>query len=415
MLIEFRVENFRSLRDEQALTFEAGRLGDDSDQRLRRVAGHGEPLLPAAAIYGANASGKSNVLSALRFMRDAVIHSQRIWEPDTGVPRVPFGWGGKQHEISSFEVTFLIEGTKLQYGFCVNDESVEEEWLFAWPGPHHRKQVWFEREADDFQFGEHLKGPNTSAREVTRKNSLFLSAAPQQNHRQLTSLYHWFRRIIANDVQSRSRRLERRGPFSFKFMMPQGGAPIVVSDEVLETGLRRLLQIADIGVVDVKRVVDDVDKAGRSRILLQHQAGDANSWLKLEDESAGTRALFRIAPSLFRALESGGVLVIDELESSLHPLIGRAIVKLFNNPETNPHNAQILFTTHDTSLLGSTMEEPLLRRDQVWFTEKDAGGATKLYPLTDYKPRNTENLERGYLQGRYGAIPWLGDFSWITK
>lgn len=107
--------------------------------------------------------------------------------------------------------------------------------------------------------------------------------------------------------------------------------------------------------------------------------------------------------------------MVDELESSLHPLIGRAIVKLFNNPETNPHNAQILFTTHDTSLLGSTMEEPLLRRDQVWFTEKDAGGATKLYPLTDYKPRNTENLERGYLQGRYGAIPWLGDFSWITK
>ncbi len=108
-------------------------------------------------------------------------------------------------------------------------------------------------------------------------------------------------------------------------------------------------------------------------------------------------------------------MLVDELESSLHPSLGLAIVKMFNSPKTNPKNAQILFTTHDTNLLGTTLGEPPLRRDQVWFTEKDKEGASKLYPLTDYKPRKAENLERGYLQGRYGAIPFLGDIAWITE
>lgn len=108
-------------------------------------------------------------------------------------------------------------------------------------------------------------------------------------------------------------------------------------------------------------------------------------------------------------------MLVDELESSLHPSLGLAIVKMFNSPKRNPRNAQIVFTTHDTNLLGTTLGEPPLRRDQVWFTEKDKEGASKLYPLTDYKPRMAENLERGYLQGRYGAIPFLGDIAWITE
>jgi hypothetical protein len=149
--------------------------------------------------------------------------------------------------------------------------------------------------------------------------------------------------------------------------------------------------------------------------LLQHQADDDDSWLYLSQESDGTKRLFEMAPSVFRVLDSGGLLLVDELESSLHPSLGSAIVKMFNSPEANPRNAQILFTTHDTNLLGTTLGEPPLRRDQVWFTEKDREGASKLYPLTDYKPRKAENLERGYLQGRYGAIPFLGDIAWITE
>ena len=404
MLIEFRVENYRSLRDEQALTLEAGRIGESSDPRPRGVAGHGESLLPAAVIYGANASGKSNVLAALAFMREVVILSHRQWEPEGGIPRTAFAWGGKRNESSMFEASFLVGETKYVYGFSVDDKAVVEEWLFAWP--NHRKQMWFEREGDRFKFGEHMKGPNEAVMEVTRPNALFLSAAAQLGHKQLTPVYTWFRGISPVNI------LGRRSPMFHAGFIDE-------ADDTLAARIRQLLKAADIGIVDMKSIETEQELRGRTlrrrRILLQHQADDDDSWLNLEEESGGTKALFRMAPLLFRTLDLGGLLLVDELESSMHPLLGLAIVKMFSSPKTNPKNAQILFTTHDTNLLGTTLGEPPLRRDQVWFTEKDEEGASKLYPLTDYKPRKAENLERGYLQGRYGAIPFLGDIAWITE
>lgn len=420
MLIEFRVENHRSLRDEQALTLEAGRIGESSDQRPRLVPGHGEPLLPAAVIYGANASGKSNVLSALAFMREAVILSHRRWEPDGGIPRIAFAWGGNRNRSSMFEASFLAEGIKYVYGFAVSDEVVEEEWLSAWP--NNRKQVWIEREGNQFKFGDHLKGPNDAVKEVTRSNALFVSAAAQHGHGQLKSLYSWFRRVFSVHVSGHP------SPMFYSGLMPESLFssdseqrslfPSDNADDTLVTRIRQLLKAADFGIVDIKRTDTEQELQGRMyrnrQIVLQHQVGDDDSWLDLEQESAGTKTLFRMAPSVFRALDSGGVLLVDELESSLHPLLGLAIVKMFNCPKANPNNAQVVFTTHDTNLLGTTLGEPPLRRDQIWFTEKDKEGASKLYPLTDYKPRKAENLERGYLQGRYGAIPFLGDIAWIT-
>ncbi len=421
MLIEFRVENHRSLRDEQALTLESGRIGELSDPRPRLVAGYDERLLPAAVIYGANASGKSNVLAALAFMREAVVLSHRRWEPDGGIPRAAFAWGGKRSELSVFEASFLVGDTKYEYGFAVSDEVVEEEWLFAWPNNH--KQVWFERERRMFKFGDHLKGPNEAVKEVTRLNALFLSAAAQHGHGQLTALYSWFRAIFPVNIAGRGHPMIHPGFMPEMFFSSGDEQPSLFpkdeGEESLVTRIRQLLKAADIGIVDIKRI--DIEEEfqsrtfGRRRIQLQHQAGDDDSWLDLQEESEGTKTLFRMAPSVFRALDTGGLLLVDELESSLHPLLGLAIVKMFNCPKANPRNAQILFTTHDTNLLGTTLGEPPLRRDQIWFTEKDKGGASKLYPLTDYKPRKSENLERGYLQGRYGAIPFLGDIAWITE
>jgi len=421
MLIEFRVENYRSLRGEQALTLEAGRIGESSDPRPRSVAGHGESLLPAAVIYGANASGKSNVLAALAFMREAVISSHRRWEPEGRIPRTAFAWGDKRKESSMFEASFLVGGTKYVYGFAVDDEVVQEEWLFAWP--NNRKQVWFEREGDRFKFGEHLNGPNDAVEEVTRPNALFLSAAAQHRHKQLTPVYTWFRGILPVNIP------DRGYPMFYVTFMPEvvfssddTQLSLLPSDEANDTfpaRIGQLLKAADIGIVDIKSIETKEEYQGHTirqrRTLLQHQAGDDDSWLYLEEESGGTKALFRMAPSVLRVLDSGGLLLIDELESSLHPALGLAIVRMFNSPKTNPKNAQILFTTHDTNLLGTTLGEPPLRRDQVWLTEKDKEGASKLYPLTDYKPRKAENLERGYLQGRYGAIPFLGDIAWITE
>ena len=422
MLVEFRVENFRSLRDEQAITFESQRGGDQDDTRPRKVAGHKAKLLPASVIYGANASGKSNVLLGLSFMRDAVIYSHREWDPEGGVPRTPFAWGGKRSDPSLFETTFLIEGTKYVYGFVVDDEDVLEEWLFAWPNNH--KQVWFERDANTFKFGEKLRGPNEAAIEVTRPNALFISAAVQQSHKQLMPIYSWFRRILTmNSHENRNPLLTRR-MFSRRIIRP---TPIQrtlfpleeEAEEKLLEQIRQLLKVSDIGIVDIKTIDTEGEYKGRSfqrqQIYLQHQLGDEDSWLELREESEGTKTLYHMAPSIFWVLNSGGLLVIDELESSLHPLLGLAILNLFNNPESNAKNAQILFTTHDTNLLGTTLGASPLRRDQIWFTEKNKEGASQLYPLTNYKPRKAENLERGYLQGRYGAIPFLADISQIPE
>ena len=173
-----------------------------------------------------------------------------------------------------------------------------------------------------------------------------------------------------------------------------------------------MLTNADIGILDARQ---SKDASFRDRIQLKHKTAFGDAWLPLKEESKGTQMLFRIALPILQAIDEGGFVAIDELEASLHPSLAQSIVRLFNDPESNPKNAQMLFTTHDTNLLGTTLGEPTLRRDQVWLTEKDAEGATVLYPLTDYKPRKAENLERGYLQGRYGAIPFLGNFTMASE
>lgn len=413
MLIEFRVENFRSIGNEQVFTMEAGRIDSDDNQFPRQIHGHQTPILPVSAVYGANASGKSNFVSAIGFMRDAVVHSHRVWSPDAGVPRVKFRWGLKKTEPSLFEITFLIDGVRYQYGFVANDECFLEEWLYAWPTS--RKQTWFERDKDKFKFGDKFPGENRLIEQLTRPNSLFLSTAVQNKHPGLMPIYKVFSHLLLMNVGGRK---ESRMPWlnteqwlSRKIGQGFSHQLNLFSNDIEKNfeAFRKLLQEADIGIVDFKIEKNNDDEMGLSKIMVRHQFSGEDAWLPLKEESQGTLTLFRMAPLLLDMLSKGGVIVIDELESSLHPVLAFKIVNLFNDPETNPKNAQLIFTTHDTNLLGTLMGEPILRRDQVWFTEKDKDGATRLYPLTDYKPRKAENLERGYLQGRYGAIPFIGD------
>ena len=207
MLIEFRVENHRSIREEQVFSVEAGRVGDATDIRPRHVRGVSAPLLPVAAIYGANASGKSNVLDGLAYMQLVVLLSYRIFSPGSGIPgRTPFAWAGNRDKPSLYEVVVVIDGVRYQYGFVLDDERIHEEWLYAWP--KGRKQRWFEREWDDdkgysFSFGDQLKGVKRIVEDFTRDNALFLSAAAQNANEQLTSLYHWFQGLSI--VESKQR------------------------------------------------------------------------------------------------------------------------------------------------------------------------------------------------------------------
>lgn len=416
MLIEFRAENHRSIRGELALSMAAVRANDGADPRPRAVPASTDPLLPVAAIYGANASGKSNVLSALSFMRDAVVHSHRSWPPDGGVPRAPFAWGDSRERPSMFELTFVLGGERYEYGFAANSSCFLEEWLYAWP--HGRKQVWFERDGQEFKTGEHLRGENRVVAAVTRANALFLSSAAQLQHAQLSPVYRWISRIRVESGghpavrQRASAHLARLGLAPQQEQLGLFGNPDSVGREARFIAFLALLRAADVGIRDVKLVQEDGPVRGmgfatRPRVYLQHGEGD-DAWLPLEEESHGTQTLFHMAAPLLDVMDRGGVLVVDELEKSLHPLLALQIVRQFNDPTLNPKNAQLLFTTHDTNLLGTVVGEPALRRDQVWLTEKNESGGTELYPLTDYQPRKQENIERGYLQGRYGAIPFLG-------
>lgn len=422
MLIQFRVENHRSLRDEQVLSLVAS--SDKAGAHMLRPDGLGEALVPVVAIYGANASGKSNVLASLDFMRRAILDSQRRWDVD-GTPREPFLLSNKAEDPSLYEVDIFVAGVRYRYGFQLSTARVEEEWLFAWP--HGRKSMWFERDGDRFEFGKTLHGENDAIRSLTRTNSLFLSAAAQNNHATLLPLFRHFGAWQCSLMRRSG--LNSPGSLSLEIIQLFGSRGRTAD----QAAVLRLLQDADTGIVDIR--VEHAEHGAPPQIehrpgqlskelaewsyrylrqppamFLRHRSSDdRHAWLPLSSESAGTAALLDLAPHVIGALRSGRLLCIDELEASMHPALALRLVRMFNDPVQNPCGAQLVFATHDTNLLGTVVGDPVLRRDQVWFTEKDDSGATHLYPLTDFHPRKEENLERGYLQGRYGAIPFLGD------
>ena len=432
MLIRFRARNFRSLKEEQELSLVASSL-KDSPEAVTKVEGLNLGLVRVAAIYGANASGKSNVIKALAYMSSAVQNSQRQWAPLGPIPREPFLLDPQSRlDPSSFEVDLLIDGVRFHYGFTLNDREILEEWLDAYP--IGRRQMWFKRKQKTFTFGPKLDGNNDAIERLTRPNSLFLSAAVQNNHERLLPIYKWFAEDLTQVGKERAQvRLETAK---------------MCQDETLKTSILRMLRIADLGVIGLdvreedliqptaegghpagrvfKEEVDDaltklfakLKEEGRTisekkHVLALIHQGAAKVGVSLGEgsESEGTLAFFGLLGPAIRAVNSGGTICVDELDASLHPLLALEVVRLFNDPKRNPRGAQIIFTTHDTNIL----DRASLRRDQIWFTEKDAEGGTHLYPLTDFKPRKNENLERGYLQGRYGAVPFIGSPDFLAS
>lgn len=415
MLIRFRVENFRSLRDEQELSFVATPLSD-SPEAVVKLTQPNIGVVRVIGIYGANAAGKSTILEAMKYMRDAVLYSQRNWSPEGGVPRNPFVLdSAKRTEPSMFEVDLLLQGTRYRYGFVANSDRVVEEWLFAYP--QGRKQRLFIRDvsmADEFSFSRHFPGENKTIQSLTRPNSLFLSAAAQNNHKLIAPIFRWFSYSLAFVDDSNREILWRSTAERFK--RPE-----------YKEGILDLIQRADLGISAIDVVDEEVPEKVRSMfrrmfeeqpeildqlmaadstpvITLRRSVGEADAAIPFAHESRGTQALFGLSGPVVETLRNGGVLCVDEIDASLHPLMVVELIRLFNDPESNPNNAQLLFNTHDTNIL----EIGSLRRDQIWFAEKDGRGATQLYPLTDYHARRKENLKRGYLQGRYGAVPLIG-------
>ncbi|GGO78197.1 AAA family ATPase [Nonomuraea cavernae] len=408
MLLRFRVANHRSIRDEQTLSLVAvPRRGETKELGTVRVAG----------IYGANASGKSNVLSALIWMIDAIRSSHTRWGPVGGVPRQPFKLSETGLATASFfEVDFLHDETRYSYGFEVDDTRVLGEWLYTFP--HGRKKRLFERStADDMAFGRGLTGEIQRIRRLTRPNSLYLSAAASNNHPLLGDLYA----SLVGKVL-----FAQHGEEDEKLRLHL--AKFLLNETDFAPALNKLLRIADLGVERAELVETPDDpvldefarlypedfavpsseaalRAVRARVVLRRSTGGVS--LGLDEESAGTRAWLSLLGHALITLRGDCVLITDEIDSSLHPLLSSSLIRMFKDPEINRHGAQLVFASHDTTLLGSMLEDEIMARDEVWFTEKDDSGATSLYALSEFHPRRDENVERGYLQGRYGAVPYL--------
>jgi len=417
MLIEFRVKNFRSLRDEQTLSLVADKDKSLQESNTMPSGIKAAPtLLRSMAIFGPNAGGKSNLIKALQFMRAVVAESASVMQPGQAFHTQSFRFEATSvAQPTEFDVSFVLDGIRYQFGFALTAQRITREYLLVYKA--FKPQLWFERYFDEesgkdlYDFGTGLKGPKSVWEGATRPNALFLSMAVQLNSEQLQPVFAWFVKQLAifNEITPLGQH------FSIEMLRKPEGKRAICD----------FLTSADISISDIEVVTRKVsgqavhfDMAAEKtevrneeqevhELLFHHVTDHGEAVFSLGDESMGTRNLLFLTGPVLEILDKGMVLVVDELGSSLHPLLVRRLVELFQNSRFNKKGAQLIFTSHDTSLL----DQDLFRRDQIWFVEKDRDQASKLYPLSDFSPRKNEALERGYLMGRYGALPFLGDWS----
>ena len=433
MLIQFSVQNYRSFREEQTLSLVASKDGAhlnsliNCEEKFR--------LSKVASIYGANASGKSNLVKAMGAMERFVLFSATQMNLGDRIECAsPFRLDtSTAQEPSRFEITLLIEGDIFVYGFSATKEQVHDEWLFVQPQGKKRDSKWLQRSRDkasgvtSWAFRGPLKRDENLLKEKTRDNGLVLSRAAELNIEAVKPLYLWFRKMF----------------WSFDLSGPPTGLRQITAermneDEEFLNRVIRFIREADFGIdsLSVKEeewlqsVPDDApkelremfvnfqklvgsEKLGGFSITTEHSLNDGETQIPFsleEDESNGTQRFFALAGPIFSALSDGNLLVIDELDCSMHPLLTRKVIELFQSPEENTNSAQLVFATHDSSLMDPT----LLRRDQIWLTEKRTNGATELFSLYDFdtssRPRKDTAFEKNYLAGRYGAVPSFGPF-----
>ncbi len=420
MLLEFTVGNYRSFAEPVVLSMLATKLRETPELDERAIVQAGNlALLRSAAIYGANASGKSNLLRAMMTMRRLVLASATRLQADDLFPVEPFRFNTQTRaQPSHFQIIFLHNGTRYRYGFEADRHRVLSEWLYR---AEQRERRLFVRESQEFAVsaGFRREAPLALQRQ-TRSNALFLSVLAQFNSETAIGLLGWFRShfrgILGLDDQSYMpftlQRLEEDSSFRQRVATMMRFADMGILDLSIQTisldhpDVPEAVRQMAIRLADREQSVDQqpmIKRVETAHALFDGQQQVDQTFLPLDAESDGTRKFLALLGPMLDALEHGRVLVIDELEARLHPLLVREVVRWFNDSATNPHNAQLIFVTHDAGLLG----ECLLRRDQIWFTQKNRYGATELYSLAEMKERNDALYLKQYLAGRYGGIPLL--------
>lgn len=395
MIVEFSLRNYLSIKDEVKISFLATSLKESLSEHNDSIplSDTGFSLLRSAVIYGANASGKSNVLKALAFFKRFITESFIKSQAGEAIDVEPFRLNSSSvQEPTMMEATFAEGGYIYRYGFEITDKAVSAEWLFQRACKKRAKEVeWFYR--DNGETSVHQQGDlvrELVSKKMIRDNALILSTAAQFNDPKAVAILRWL-----GDTQV---------IFCSEDEMLWQQAIRHLDDERVRSRITAFARYADLGIEEINRVDNRIVS---SHLQYDDDGREVNNvaFPFRGNESEGTIKYFSLSYPIIDALDNGKRVIIDELDSKLHPLLVRKIVTLFNSPETNPKGAQLLFTAHDTFLLGAG----LFRRDQVWFTQKDSFGATEAYSLAEYKVRSASPFERDYLQGRYGATPIIGD------
>ncbi|MFJ3758898.1 ATP/GTP-binding protein [Streptomyces sp. NPDC090080] len=425
MLLRFRVTNHRSIRDTTELvltksTFEGIRpIDGDWGAATNRIVG----------IFGSNASGKTNLLHAIHFALRAIRNSAH-WDSESPFPYLPFALDVQcSSQTSAYEFDFTVQGIRYVYGFESSAKGVHSEWLASFP--EGRRRTLFDRAGplpEDITFGRFLKGENARISRGMGEQNLYLAVAAQAKHPEICKVHHYLTSHIEyaayseNQQNSRIRTIKRW-----------------MESDLVRQRAESLLKFADLGIsrLDVEdiefdaetreayeKVFNDVTKTlgdarftgdefkknffedQQRKIRFWHKGdGDADGYvLDIESESSGTVAWLSLAIPALRAIDNGHVFVVDEIDASLHPRLTAAFISLFRDVEINTKGAQLIFASHDTSLMGH-LAGGALEKEDVWFAEKGDDGASEYYPLTDFPVKADHNLERRYLSGRYGAVP----------
>lgn len=417
MLIQFNFKNYKSFRDEAILDLSATKITEFSE---RVVPVGGEKILPVAAIYGANASGKSNVYDAFAYMSKYVINSFKYGDEEKNFEDIrpcPFLFDtSSEHADSSFEVYFTVPGDKTEkcynYGFCVGKTGVTEEWLNYKAKSSRKYKLVFYRDKETLDLTGIPKTCRENIEIALEKEVLIVSLGAKLKVAKCKLIRDWFLNNEFADF----------GNAVTNFFMSQVLSSGFIEDEKVRADVVKYFSSFDetIKGFEVSKLPSQEDSQEEKYMIdaLHKKIGSEEmAKIPLSHESAGTLKMFSLYPELQEVLQNGGVFFVDELNARLHPLLVRNFIVTFLNPQINKNHAQLIFTTHDTWQLSNQ----LLRRDEIWFTEKDDLGLSTLYSLADFvdedgiRIRKDESYEKNYLLGKYGAIPSLKTIDFLKE
>jgi len=425
MLLRFGCENFRSFSNYQEILFTATPRKDDSEGFIFPSDAIRENVLPIIALYGANGSGKTNFLRAIDFFKKLICNSAKKDLEGINIPTFKLNNENKEGE-QTFDIDFVTDGLHYHYGFVLLNDEVVEEWLFSYSYVNRSSKTTLfhrdEREADVYQFGKSLKGQNKNIAKMTSKHSLFLSVAAKLEHELLSNIQRYFlieynfrfnidinedkiadkivRFKLQNELSEYLSQIEIGSHHLEVIEVELDDAHIEVRDKLKEA-FKGIIQSDEIEFEGMSKKVEN-----KIHLYRKNSTGELIPF-SFSDESLGTKALISLLVAILRTLRTGGILIVDEIESSLHTLLTLKLVELFSDPITNRNQAQLIFSTHETHLLNFHG----VRRDQIWFTERCVIGASHIAPLTDYKVAKESNLRNGYINGKFGGIPYLKNFN----